>query len=658
MVHTEVNQKPFRSVLKQAVKMNEIVNEFKPLVGRDKEILQLMEILNRKEKNNPILIGEAGVGKTAIVEGFVNRLVNNDVPSKLKDKQVLRLDVSDLVENSKFRGELEGKVKEMLAELEVRDDVFLFIDEIHLLMGSGKSDGGMDLSNLLKPALARGKARLIGATTINEFKALEADKAFERRFQPIVVDEPSKEQTLKILEGLKDNFGDYHNVEYTTESLVAMVDYSTQYISERFLPDKAIDLMDELGAKRNLTFEETDVTAFVEREEELTEALYEQVYKKQFHEALQTRLELDAIIVERDEVIQNSKGTYDRFIKKVDVKQLIEQKTGILVTDLDKSDLSNLSELQEKLSSMVIGQADAVNAVVASIQRNRLGLGDENRPIGCFLFVGPTGVGKTELAKALASLMFGDAGNMTRLDMSEYVEGHTTAKIIGSPPGYVGFNGENVLDKIRKKPFQVILVDELEKAHQNVQNIFLQGMEDGFITNSVGQKVNLRNTVMIFTSNAGNHGEATASIGFAAETVSDVAKEQAVMERLKKSFAPEFLNRFDSIVEFNRMNDEMLSSIFDTISAKMENRFSKQGIKFRITDNAKKHLVELGNNKDMGARPLRRVLTKTVEDGVTKAILTGSNSRNFLFDLVGNDVTIVNSEEELSIKEALDKREH
>lgn len=656
MTNTETNQTPFRSILNQAVNMNEIVDKFKPLVGREKEILSLMEILNRKEKNNPVLIGEAGVGKTAIVEGFVRKLTTGDVPSKLKGKMVLRLDVSDLVANAKFRGDLEARVKEMLIELESREDVFLFIDEMHLLISAGKSTEGADLSNLLKPALARGNVRLIGATTINEYKAIESDKAFERRFQPIFAAEPSKEQAVKILDGLKESFGKYHNVEYLPESINTMVDLSSQYISDRFLPDKAIDLMDELGAKRNLTFEEVDLSEFVVKEKELTNQLYKDVYQSDFRQALQTRLALGSLEEEKAETIHNAKGTFDRFIKKEDVKALIEQKTGILVTDIDKNDLTNLSELKEKLSDMVIGQDEAVNAVVSAVQRNRLGLGDENRPIGCFLFVGPTGVGKTELAKALAKVLFGDATNMTRMDMSEYVEGHTTSKIIGAPPGYVGFNGTNVLDGIRKKPHQVILVDELEKAHPNVQNIFLQGMEDGFITDSVGNKVNLRNTVMIFTSNAGNHGEAISSIGFESSVSGKAQKEQQVMKRLKQEFSPEFLNRFDSIIEFNTMNDIMLNAIFDNISGKMEKRFAKQGISFRITDEAKKRLVELGNNKDMGARPLRRVLTKTIEDGVTQAILGGSGSREFLFDIVNGDVSIVDNVEEVTIKEVVEER--
>ncbi|UTR09908.1 ATP-dependent Clp protease ATP-binding subunit [Evansella sp. LMS18] len=586
-----------------------------PVIGRDDEVERVIEILNRRNKNNPVLIGEPGVGKTAIVEGLALKISEGDVPSKLLNKEVYLLDVASLVANTGIRGQFEERMKQIIAELQQRKNIILFIDEIHQLVGAGSAEGSMDAGNILKPALARGELQVVGATTLKEYRQIEKDAALERRFQPVMVNEPSVDEAVEILKGIQNKYEDYHEVKFTNEAIQACVTLSHRYIQDRFLPDKAIDLLDEAGAKINLKsggtshgdVEERLAAIMKEKEAALKEEKYEVAAKlRDEEEALEKRLE---------------NKNEDKTVIDVDVIQsIIEKKTGIPVGRLQENEASKMKNLAGNLNGKVIGQEDAVKKVAKAVRRSRAGLKPKQRPIGSFLFVGPTGVGKTELTKSLAEEMFGSKDAMIRLDMSEYMEKHAVSKLIGSPPGYVGHEEAGQLtEKVRRNPYSIILLDEIEKAHPDVQHMFLQIMEDGRLTDSQGRTVSFKDTVIIMTSNAGAGAAKKTTVGFGAE--SESVKEESVLESLSNYFKPEFLNRFDAIIEFNHLSKDNLVQIVELMLGDLEETLAEQGMTIKVSDEAKEKLAELGYHKAFGARPLRRTIQEQLEDRITDLIL-------------------------------------
>lgn len=582
-----------------------------PVIGRDDEIARVIEILNRRTKNNPVLIGEAGVGKTAVVEGLAQKIANSDVPSKLQNKEVIRLDVVSLVQGTGVRGQFEQRMQQLIQELQKNPNIILFIDEIHEIVGAGNAEGGMDAGNVLKPALARGELQLVGATTLNEYRTIEKDSALARRLQPVTVEEPSVDETIKILKGLQPRYEDYHHVKYTDEAIKAAVNLSARYIQDRFLPDKAIDLLDESGSKKNLTLTNVDPKLIDEKIDSAESQKQEALQQEDYERAAYFRDQIEKL-----NKMKNNQASADGdhpVITDKDMEKIVEEKTHIPVGELRAQEQAQLKNLSEDLNEKVIGQKQAVDMVSRAIRRNRIGFNKSGRPIGSFLFVGPTGVGKTELAKQLALELFGSEDSMIRFDMSEYMEKHSVSKLIGSPPGYVGYEEAGQLtEKVRRNPYSLVLLDEIEKAHPDVMHMFLQILDDGRLTDSQGRTVSFKDTIIIMTSNAGQ-GDVEANVGFGAAASGHT---HSVVDKLSNYFKPEFLNRFDDIVEFNALSKENLNQIVDLMISETNKMIADKGLSIRVTDPVKAKLVELGYNPAMGARPLRRVIQEQIEDRV------------------------------------------
>lgn len=605
-----------------------------PVIGRNEEIKRVIEVLNRRNKNNPVLIGEPGVGKTAIAEGLALAIAEGSVPVKLRNKLVYMLDVASLVSNTGIRGQFEERMKQLISELQTRKNIILFIDEIHQIVGAGSAEGSMDAGNILKPALARGELQLVGATTLSEYRKIEKDGALERRFQPVQVDEPTTDEALVILKGLKESYEAYHGVTYSEESLKAAVELSNRYIQDRFLPDKAIDLMDEAGSKLNLTIEDG-------QEEDLKERLA-QIYKEKERALKEEAYEKAATLRDEEEkletLLQSGSNSVKPIVTIENIQSIIEQKTGIPVGKLQEDEQEKMVHLQAQLMNKVIGQEEAVRKVAKAVRRSRAGLKSKNRPTGSFLFVGPTGVGKTELAKTLADELFGDKEAMIRLDMSEFMEKHSISKLIGSPPGYVGHEEAGQLtEKVRRKPYSIILLDEIEKAHPDVMHMFLQILEDGRLTDSQGRTVTFKDTVIIMTSNAGV-GEKQKVMGFGTSTA---VEEASILQSLGNFFKPEFLNRFDSIIEFSALKKEDLLQIVDIMLKELGETLAAQEISLTVTDEAKQKLIELGYHPTFGARPLRRVLQEELEDGITDFIYEQPDVKKFTAIVENDRVNII-----------------
>ena len=594
-----------------------------PVIGRDDEIVRVIEILNRRTKNNPVLIGEPGVGKTAVVEGLAQKIVDGDVPHKLQGKQVIRLDVVSLVQGTGIRGQFEERMQKLMEEIRKREDIILFIDEIHEIVGAGSAgDGNMDAGNILKPALARGELQLVGATTLNEYRIIEKDAALERRMQPVKVDEPTVQETITILKGIQKKYEDYHHVQYTDAAIEAAATLSNRYIQDRFLPDKAIDLLDEAGSKMNLTLNFVDPKVIDQRLIEAENLKSQATREEDFEKAAYFR---DQIAKYKE--MQKKKVTDQDtpIISEKTIEHIIEQKTNIPVGDLKEKEQSQLIHLAEDLKSHVIGQDDAVDKIAKAIRRNRVGLGTPNRPIGSFLFVGPTGVGKTELSKQLAIELFGSADSMIRFDMSEYMEKHSVAKLVGAPPGYVGYDEAGQLtEKVRRNPYSLILLDEVEKAHPDVMHMFLQVLDDGRLTDGQGRTVSFKDAIIIMTSNAGT-GKAEASVGFGAARE---GRTNSVLGELGNFFSPEFMNRFDGIIEFKALSKDNLLQIVELMLADVNKRLSSNNIHLDVTDKVKEKLVDLGYDPKMGARPLRRTIQDYIEDAITDYYLENPSEKD------------------------------
>ena len=639
-VQTKENQENHENGLLDQLGQN-ISNDAKeglidPVIGRDQEVRRVIETLNRRNKNNPVLIGEPGVGKTAIAEGLAVKIHEGDVPAKLLNKQVYLLDVASLVTNTGIRGQFEERMKELIEELQTRKDVILFIDEIHLLVGAGQTEGSqMDAGNILKPALARGGLQLIGATTLKEYRQIEKDAALERRFQPIIVKEPSAEDTIKILTGIKDRYENFHEVHYTDEAVQAFVTLSSRYIQDRFLPDKAIDLMDEVGARLNLIHAVADSDSIQTRLNEVVQEKEQAAEAEDYEKAANRRYEEIQLRKQLEEAKQSGE-VEDVVVSVADIELIVEEKTGIPVTKLQAAEQAKMKDLAESLGEKVIGQVEAVDKIAKAIRRSRAGLKSKDRPIGSFLFVGPTGVGKTEITKVLAEELFGSRDTLVRLDMSEYMERHAVSKIIGSPPGYVGHEEAGQLtEQVRRNPYSILLLDEIEKAHPDVQNMFLQIMDDGILTDSHGRTVSFKDVVIIMTSNAGT-GDKKVTVGFNQTTHESVA----TLEKLGDYFKPEFLNRFDAIVSFNELTEENLLEIVNLMLVDLQAIIEENEIEITISEEAKQALVKLGYDKRFGARPLRRVIQDKIEDPLTDLILEEEVLEKIYVDVVEEEIVV------------------
>ena len=620
-----------------------------PVIGRDDEIRRVIEILNRRTKNNPVLIGEPGVGKTAVVEGLAKKIVDSDVPQKLQGKEVIRLDVVSLVQGTGIRGQFEERMQKLMDEIRNRNDIILFIDEIHEIVGAGSAgDGNMDAGNILKPALARGELQLVGATTLNEYRIIEKDAALERRMQPVKVDEPTVEETITILKGIQKKYEDYHHVRYTDEAIEAAAILSNRYIQDRFLPDKAIDLLDESGSKMNLTLNFVDPKEIdrrlIEAENLKTQATRDEDYEKAayFRDQIAKYKEMQtAKIDEQDTPI----------ISEKEIEAIVEQKTNIPVGDLKEKEQSQLIHLASDLKSHVIGQDDAVDKIAKAIRRNRVGLGSPNRPIGSFLFVGPTGVGKTELSKQLAIELFGSADSMIRFDMSEYMEKHSVAKLVGAPPGYVGYEEAGQLtERVRRNPYSLILLDEVEKAHPDVMHMFLQVLDDGRLTDGQGRTVSFKDTIIIMTSNAGT-GKVEASVGFGAARE---GRTNSVLGELGNFFSPEFMNRFDGIIEFKALSKDNLLQIVDLMLEDVNNRLASNDIHLDVTTKVKEKLVDLGYDPKMGARPLRRTIQDHIEDAITDYYLEHPTDKDLKAIMTSNGKIIIKGKQKAELDQTSD----
>ena len=610
-------------------------DKFDPIVGRDKEIDRIIQILSRRTKNNPCLVGEPGVGKTAVVEGLAQKIAEGNIPELLKDKRVIGLDLSSMIAGTKYRGEFEERINKVIAEVKAAGDIILFIDELHTIIGAGAAEGAMDASNILKPALARGEIQLVGATTLEEYrKHIEKDAALERRFQPVQVDEPSELETLTILQGIKDKYEMHHQVQITEEAIAAAVKLSSRYIADRYLPDKAIDLLDEAASRVKLRcyispenimeLEEQLIILAAQKEQAIIDEEYEKAAEIKSHEnelkekIASARVEWEAKHTKSDQVVLEQ-----------DVAEVVSSWTNIPVKRLAEEEYEKLKNLEKVLHERVIGQDEAVVAISKAVRRGRVGLKDPSRPIGSFLFLGPTGVGKTELTKALAEAMFGDDASMIRIDMSEYMEKHAVSKLIGSPPGYVGYEeGGQLTEKIRRKPYSVVLFDEIEKAHPDVFNILLQILDDGHITDSSGRKINFKNTIIIMTSNIGARSIVEPKrVGFISQV--DVEKDyqdmkKNVMEEVKRILRPEFLNRIDETIVFHPLTTDHIRQIAEVMIKGLMDRITKNvGVQIELTKEATDFLAEKGYNQAYGARPLRRTIQTYIEDKLADTILEG-----------------------------------
>ena len=606
-----------------------------PVIGRDKEIARVIEILNRRTKNNPVLIGEAGVGKTAVVEGLAQEIVDGSVPAKLQKKRIISLNVVSLVQGTGIRGQFEQRMEQLIKELQQNDDIILFIDEIHEIVGAGNAEGGMDAGNIIKPALARGELQLVGATTIKEYRDIEKDSALARRFQPVEVKEPSIDETIRILKGIQKRYEDYHHVHYTDDAIESAAKLSARYIQDRFLPDKAIDLLDEAGSRMNLTIPYIDKDKMQERINAAEQLKEEALKNEDYEKAAYYRDQIDKYKKVKDQKVDPDKSPV---ITSKIMNKIVEEKTGIPVGDIQKQEENQLQNLASDLKAHVIGQDKAVDKVARAIRRNRIGFNKSGRPIGSFLFVGPTGVGKTELAKQLAKQMFGSEDAMIRFDMSEYMEQYSVSKLIGSAPGYVGYEEAGQLtEQVRHNPYSLILLDEIEKAHPDVLNLFLQILDDGRLTDSQGRTVSFKDTIIIMTSNAGQ-GIKNASVGFAAEN-EDESNESA-RNNMSQFFKPEFLNRLDDVIEFNELTKPDLLKIVDLMLANTNNMVKDQGLYIDVTDAAKEKLVDEGFNPALGARPLRRTIQEEIEDKVADYKLDHTDSKNLKADVKDGEIVI------------------
>lgn len=619
--------------LTQAAKNGEI----DPVIGREKEIQRVIQILSRRTKNNPVLIGEPGVGKTAVAEGFALEIAKGNVPEILKDKRVVSLDLTGMVAGAKYRGDFEERIKAAIDEVKKSKNTILFIDELHTIVGAGAAEGSADAANILKPSLARGDFQVIGATTLNEYrKYIEKDAALERRFQPVKVGEPTPEQAVQILKGLRDSYEAHHKVKITDEAINAAVTLSSRYIADRYLPDKAIDLIDE-GASKVRLASLTSPDNVKELEDEIADYEKEKasaINEQDFERAARLRDEQKELQTKLDDAKkkwqEQQKGNSGE-VTAEDIAKIVSEWTGIPVVQLTKEESERLLNMENVLHERVIGQSEAVTAVAKAIRRGRVGLKDPKRPVGSFIFLGPTGVGKTELCKALAEAMFGDENAMLRLDMSEYMEKHTVSKLIGSPPGYVGFEeGGQLTEKVRRKPYSVVLFDEIEKAHPDVFNMLLQILEDGRLTDSQGRTVDFKNTIIIMTSNVGARliTEKQSSLGFNSENENAEESEkkdikELVTGELRKVFRPEFLNRVDDIIVFNKLNKDEIKQIAVKMLKTLENRLDKMNIKISFTDNAISEIADKGFDENYGARPLRRAIQNEIEDPLSEQMLEG-----------------------------------
>ena len=616
--------------LTQAAKNGEI----DPVIGREKEIQRVIQILSRRTKNNPVLIGEPGVGKTAVAEGLALEIAKGNVPEILKDKRVVSLDLTGMVAGAKYRGDFEERIKAAIDEVKKSKNTILFIDELHTIVGAGAAEGSADAANILKPSLARGDFQVIGATTLNEYrKYIEKDAALERRFQPVKVGEPTPEQAVQILKGLRDSYEAHHKVKITDEAINAAVTLSSRYIADRYLPDKAIDLIDE-GASKVRLASLTSPDNVKELEDEIADYEKEKasaINEQDFERAARLRDEQKELQTKLDDAKkkwqEQQKGNSGE-VTAEDIAKIVSEWTGIPVVQLTKEESERLLNMENVLHERVIGQSEAVTAIAKAIRRGRVGLKDPKRPVGSFIFLGPTGVGKTELCKALAEAMFGDENAMLRLDMSEYMEKHTVSKLIGSPPGYVGFEeGGQLTEKVRRKPYSVVLFDEIEKAHPDVFNMLLQILEDGRLTDSQGRTVDFKNTVIIMTSNVGARliTEKQSSLGFNSENenVEESEKTELVTGELRKVFRPEFLNRVDDIIVFNKLNKDEIKQIAVKMLKTLENRLDKMNIKISFTDNAVSEIADKGFDENYGARPLRRAIQNEIEDPLSEQMLEG-----------------------------------
>ena len=604
-----------------------------PIVGRETEINRLMHILARRRKNNPVLIGEPGVGKTAIVEGFAHRIAQGTAPDVFQEKRLMVIDMGSLVAGTKFRGEFEERLKNLVKEVESAKNVILFIDEIHTIVGAGGSEGAVDAANILKPALARGTFQCIGATTMDEYrKHIEKDAALERRFQTILVEEPDREHTLEILKGLRTNYENFHNVSFSDEALEAAVDLSSRYITSRMQPDKAIDLLDESGAHCRIAFVEkpAEMLNLEDKIARLTETKKHFVQVQAYEEAAKVRDEINKLKFTLDVMGQEWRASLKQNRNIIDVEDIcrtLSSMTGIPVSGISRNETEKLLKMEEHLHQNVIAQDDAIKAVSAAIRRSRAGIASPKRPLGSFIFLGPTGVGKTYLAKQLAQYLFGSEDALIRVDMSDYMEKHTTSRLVGSPPGYVGYGeGGWLTEKVRRKPYCVILFDEIEKAHPDVFNLLLQMLEEGEIQDSMGHRVSFRNAVIIMTSNAGTREFASDSmVGFRREEESESRStiRSAALNELKRSFRPEFLNRIDEIVVFDMLRPKEIEAIFDLMIRELSERLKEKEIALSISAKAKKYFIEKGFDAKFGARPMRRLIQKELEDEIALKLING-----------------------------------
>lgn len=626
--------------------------KFDPVIGRSSEIERVTQILSRRTKNNPCLIGEPGVGKTAVIEGLAQKIADGDVPDPLKTKRLVAVDLTGMVAGAKYRGEFEERLKKVIAEVIEAKNVILFLDEMHTIVGAGSAEGSMDASNILKPFLARGELQLIGATTLKEYKKyIEKDAALERRFQPVTVGEPSVEETVEILKGIRDKYEAHHGVTITDDALKAASEMSSRYITDRFLPDKAIDLIDEAASKKRLgsQTEPDDLKAAEKKLEKLKSEKQEAITAQDFEKAARLRDEEKSVQENVDSLKSQWKGSgssSELVVDEDDIARILSDWTHIPAAKLKQEDMEKLRHLEETLHARVIGQNEAVSAVAKAIKRGRAGLKDPKRPIGSFLFLGPTGVGKTELSKTLAEAMFGSESALIRVDMSEYMEKHAVSKFIGSPPGYVGFEeGGQLTEKIRKNPYSVILFDEIEKAHPDVFNIMLQILDDGILTDAQGRRVDFKNTVIIMTSNLGAKeilGNASSKLGFNKDDSSEKTENEKiktkVMEEVKRAFKPEFLNRIDEIIVFERLTEENIQAIARLMLVSLEERLNANDIQVEFTDGAVKKIAKSGFDPLYGARPLRRAIQNDIEDMLSEKIIDG--------EIKGGDSITVDVEED------------
>ena len=645
-----------------ATDLNESAKQGKidPVIGRDTEIQRVIQILSRRTKNNPVLIGEPGVGKTAIAEGLAQRIVNGNVPEILRNKRIISLSISSMLAGAKYRGEFEERLKKAIDEVQQHDDMIIFIDEIHTLVGAGATEGAMDAANILKPVLARGEFQVIGATTLDEYKKhIEKDAALERRFQPVQVGEPNEEDALEILRGLRDRYEAFHKAKITDEALKAAVTLSSRYITDRFLPDKAIDVVDEAASKvRMKVFSAApDVKALEDRLNTVKKEKEAAVTSQDFEKAAKLRDEEQVLVKEIDDKKSVAKEESDQklIVTEDDIAAVVAQWTGIPVAKIAEEESETLLHLEDELHKRVIGQDDAVTAVAKAVRRARAGLKDPKRPIGSFLFLGPTGVGKTELARALASSLFGDESAMIRLDMSEYMEKHTVSRLVGAPPGYVGYEeGGQLTDAVRRKPYSVILLDEVEKAHADFFNILLQVLDDGRLTDSQGRNVDFRNTVIIMTSNLGAKAlhKNSPELGFLAAKKADSNVDEnkgidfkeakkSVMDAVKRYFRPEFLNRIDEMIVFHPLTEEDLKEIVTILMSDVTKRLEERDLQLEISPEAMKLLVKEGSDFTMGARPLKRAIQRLIEDPVSDLILKGDAKEGKIIKADAKDNNLV-----------------